>query len=317
MTFRVRWRILYCMHRVTAKKKRIPVGFTLIELLVVIAIITLLSAMLIPALGKAFATAKSTEDKTRVKGIHAAMLLDATGNEGHLPLPSSVGNEHPTIAHDFSNTTANLMSMMVARKYFNSDFVISPVETNENVRDIDEEDLVYDFIGVDGETVFWDDQFNADISSASATNLVHNSYAHQALCGERIRLKWHSGATVSDLILSNRGPENSVNADGSLLFDAESNTLGFHGEKTLWKGAIVSGDGSTRIAQSYLPDGIAYQPLDGSPLGPDNIFLTDWTDIPVSFPDKGLFSGDNYMVISTQNEMNQTTGNIDFTAVWD
>ena len=45
MTFRVRWRILYGMHRVTAKKKRIPVGFTLIELLVVIAIITLLSAL--------------------------------------------------------------------------------------------------------------------------------------------------------------------------------------------------------------------------------------------------------------------------------
>ncbi len=305
------------MHRLKVKKRHIPVGFTLVELLVVIAIIILLSAMLIPALGKAFATAKSTEDKTRVKGIHAALLLDATGNEGRLPLPSDVGNEHPTIAHDFSNTTANLMSMMVARNYFDTGFVVSPVETNANVRDIDEEDLVYDFIGVDGETVFWDDQFNADISTASATNVAHNSYAHQALCGQRIRLKWHSGSTASDLILSNRGPESSVNADGSLLFDSESNSLGFHGEKTLWNGAIVSGDGSTRIAKSYLPEGIAYQPLDGSPLGPDNIFLTDWTDVQVSFPDQGLFSGDNYMVISTQNELNPATGNIDFTAVWD
>jgi type II secretory pathway pseudopilin PulG len=298
-------------------------GFTLVELLVVIAIIILIAAMLIPALGNAFATAKSSEDKTRLKGIHAALILDATGNDGRLPLPSDVGNEHPELdptLYDFTDTTSNLMSMMIARNYFKTDFLISPVETNPHVQDINAEDLVYRYDDIDGETVFWDNQFNADVSSGSASSLVHNSYAHQALCGQRVRLKWHSGSSSSDLILSNRGPESSVNSDGTLDFDDESNSLRFHGEDKVWKGGIVSGDGSVRIAQSYLPEGIAYQPLDGSPLGPDNIFLKDWADVQVSFPfpanEMGLFSGDNWMVISTVNEK-RPTGGIDFTAVWD
>ncbi len=298
-------------------------GFTLIELLVVVAIIVLLSAMLIPALGKAFATAKSSEDKTRLKGIHAALVLDATGNEGRLPLPSDVGKEHPELdpaLYDFTNTTANLMSMMIARNYFKTDFLISPVETNNYVHDIDGEDLVYRYDDIDGNTVFWDDNFSADVSAASASNPAHNSYAHQALCGERVRLKWHTESSSSDIILSNRGPESSVDADGSLIFDSESNSLKFHGENKVWKGGIVSGDGSVKIAQSYLPEGIAYQPLNGSALGPDNIFLKDWADVQVSFPlppdSLGLFSGDNWMVVSTVNETLPSRV-IDFTAVWD
>ncbi|MBC8309367.1 MAG: prepilin-type N-terminal cleavage/methylation domain-containing protein [Planctomycetes bacterium] len=311
------------MNSFNVKIRRNSNGFTIVELLVVIAIIILIAAMLIPALGKAFATAKSSEDKTRLKGIHAALVLDATGNDGRFPLPSDVGKDHPELdptLYDFTDTTSNLMSMMVARNYFKTDFLISPVETNPHVQDINAEDLVYRYDDIDGETVFWDDQFNADVSSGSASSLVHNSYAHQALCGQRIRLKWHSGSSSSDLILSNRGPESSVGPGGTLVYDEESNSLRFHGEDKIWKGGIVSGDGSVRIAQSYLPEGIAYQPLDGSPLGPDNIFLKDWSDVQVPFPfpadEIGLFSGDNWMVISTVNDVLPSRA-IDFTAVWD
>ena len=298
-------------------------GFTLIELLVVIAIIIALAAMLIPALGKAFAAAKSAEDRTRLEGIHAAMLLDATGNEGRLPRPSALAAQYDPTQLEHQNpttdTTGNLMSLLIARNYFTTDFLISPVETNSNIIDINAIDLAYDYGGIDGETILWDEAFNGDISTATAANPAHNSYAHQAICGQRIRLKWNSDSSSSDIVLSNRGPELVIDTAGGQQYDAYGgNTLSFHGEDSLWKGNIVCGDGSTRLAESFFPEGIAYQPLNGSPLGPDNIFLADWVDIPLQSVPDGMASGDNWMVICTEviehPELEDTN---EIIAVWD
>ena len=251
----------------TSKKKINVRAFTIIELLVVIAIIVLLVSILIPALGKAFQVAKSTEDRTKVKGIYAAMTLYSSSNNGKLPRPSFIkDNFEPNLSDD---TTGNLMSVMIARNFFNSDYVISPVESNPNVKDIQEIGLGYDYGSIDGEEVFWDSQFNGDVENASAANPANNSYAHQALVGERVNLKWNSSAGISDIIISNRGPR-----DGAFGDETESNsyTLLFHGSKSSWSGSIVTGDGSARIAKSMFPEGIAYQPINGMPLGPDNIF---------------------------------------------
>ena len=284
-------------------------GFTVIELLIVIAIIIVLTSILIPALGKAFATAKSAEDKSKLKGLHAAFLLDATGSDGRLPQPSELGNVYTTVTHDTTDTTSNLMSLMIARNYFTTDYLISPVESNPNILDMNGEDFIYNYASVDGEEIFWDTEFEGNIAIASASNPAHNSYAHQALCGERVRLKWHSGASSSDIIASNRGPE--VQIDG-ITFNSDSHTLKFHGEEELWKGNIVCGDGSTRMIDSFFPEGIAYQPLNGMPLGPDNIFTTDWNDIQITGTTAGMPSGDNWMVICAyvQNEN-------EIMAVWD
>lgn len=267
-------------------------GFTLVELLVVIAIIVLLVSILVPALGKAMRTARTTEDKSHIKGIHGAMLLHATSNEGKFPRPSTIMDEtDPDVTLD---TTGNLMSVMIGRNYFNTNTVISPVETNPFIQDINEDDLIYDYDGIDGETVFWDDQFEGDIEVASASSPAHNSYAHQALCGQRIRLKWHSGASTSDIILSNRGAE-----DGKIgaEFDSESFTLKFHGDSDTWSGVIVTGDGATRMINSFIPEEIVYQPFNGTPVGPDNIFFPDWNDVDVDTAPSGMPSGDNWMVI--------------------
>lgn len=282
-------------------------GFTLIELLIVIAIIGLLSALLLPALNTAMRTARTTKDKTQAKGVHGALLLFATSNEGKLPQPSIVGGEHASVAHDFSDTTGNLMSMMIGRNFFNTGSVISPVETNPAIQDMNAETLAYDFNSIDGETVLWDDSFQGDVEAATLANPANNSYAHQALWGERLRTKWHTGAGSSDIVLSNRGPEDGVQAADTFT---NSNTLKFHGSESIWVGVIVTADGSIRTVDALVPEGIAYQPLNGMPLGPDNIFQADWGDID---PTDGAKSGDNWMVIC--NEANATPGTIN--VVWD
>lgn len=267
-------------------------GFTLVELLVVIAIIVLLVSILVPFLGKAMRTARTTQDKSHIKGIHGAMLLYATSNEGKFPRPSTITDEaDPDVTLD---TTGNLMSVMIGRNYFNTNTVISPVETNPLIQDINQDNLVYDYDGIDGETVFWDDQFEGDIESATASSPAHNSYAHQALCGQRVRLKWHSGASTSDIILSNRGAEDGKIGTDS---DTESFTLKFHGDFDTWSGVIVTGDGSTRMVHSFIPEEIVYQPFNGTPVGPDNIFFPDWNDVDVDTAPSGMPSGDNWMVI--------------------
>ena len=60
-------------------------GFTLIELLVVISIIALLIAVLLPALGAARETAKTSQCVSNVKSITLAFHVYATDNEDYIP----------------------------------------------------------------------------------------------------------------------------------------------------------------------------------------------------------------------------------------
>ncbi len=69
----------------TLVPRHTPPGFTLIELLVVIAIIAVLAALLLPALGRAKATAQSTACLSNLRQLQLAWLSYVHENDDALP----------------------------------------------------------------------------------------------------------------------------------------------------------------------------------------------------------------------------------------
>lgn len=73
-------------------KKRQQKGFTLIELLAVIAIISVLAALVFPAISKAKLAANDTKAISNIRQLMVGLNLFAADNKGRYPQPYSNGN---------------------------------------------------------------------------------------------------------------------------------------------------------------------------------------------------------------------------------
>jgi prepilin-type processing-associated H-X9-DG protein/prepilin-type N-terminal cleavage/methylation domain-containing protein len=94
-------------------------GFTLVELLVVIGIISLLIAMLLPALNKARQAAKTVQCLSNLKQISLAMQMYAGENHGWMPpLYQATGNPSPSQYQRWTATLCRGKYLPVAAVFF-------------------------------------------------------------------------------------------------------------------------------------------------------------------------------------------------------
>src|SRR5436190_13277960 len=82
-------------------------GFTLVELLVVIGIIAVLIGILLPALGRARAQARSVQCQSNLRTIGQGILIYANYNKGRFPLGTWEGGDWDPVAKTLGASDAN------------------------------------------------------------------------------------------------------------------------------------------------------------------------------------------------------------------
>ena len=254
--------------KISSNKTRSRKGFTLIELLVVMGIIALLLAILLPALGKARATAKRVKDSTQIQQTHKGFLTLARDFNGIFPTPGlidRVGNNPGRGAEDLlMNDHGKMYSACIMQHAFDTSVLISPAEVSTNV--IAYANYNFDAYNVTAaDDLYWDPNFKSDLSA-----ICNVSYGTLHLAGTRKSKEWKDTYNSRFVALGNRGVQN-----GSLGPEYNnSKTLQIHGGDKQWEGNVCFNDNHVAFENKFQPDGIS-QFGNTNPLIDDNVFRDD------------------------------------------
>ena len=287
------------------KKNR---AFTLIELLVVIAIIALLVGILLPALGKARASARQLKCSTQVRGVVQSMIVWAQQNNSSYPLPSVIDDPSDATVKtgvqnaEEKNITSNIFSLMIFNGSIAPELMVSPAEASPSVAVMSNYQYSKPTTAecTKPENGLWDPGWKGtpltnDSQGKNATNKgSNNSYANLVLFGKR-RARWADTISTTECVFGNRGAtyQSAESADlaaspsggrwqlstTNTALGSASTTLLIHGGRNTWEGNEGYNDGHVNFETKPTPDGVTYQNKAASggtsATNPDNLFVIE------------------------------------------